>query len=225
MGGRGCLKPLIWCGNVFYFRAASRCAQCTGCLHLLHRGTCGRMRYRHACGHLSRNSHENVRAINGRQLGAGSGCVKANASCMAARFQRILRLVVRLGLVRTKANTEDPKITVFKREERTPWVKMSVPRHHQNSSLSLPPTICRWSRHTTQPRSILRFSSCRSRHVFCRNAARPRPRASAGRNRRRCLHSRSSPSGRARRVFWPRRYVGGFATGWRIRRILWLSVA
>ncbi len=35
----------------------------------------------------------------------------------------------RLGLVRTKANTEDPKIAVFKREERTPWVKMSVPRH------------------------------------------------------------------------------------------------
>lgn len=87
------------------------------------------MRYRHACGHLSRSSHKNVRAINGRQLGAGRGCVKANSSCMAARFQRILRLVVRLGLVRTKANTEDPKVTVFKREERTPWVKMSVPRH------------------------------------------------------------------------------------------------
>ena len=31
--------------------------------------------------------------------------------------------------MRTKANTEDPKVTVFKREERTPWVKMSVPRH------------------------------------------------------------------------------------------------
>lgn len=45
------------------------------------------------------------------------------------KFRRILRLLVGLGLVRTKANIEDPRTTGFKRETGTPWIKMSLPRH------------------------------------------------------------------------------------------------